>query len=348
MADGNSALVARFVADALVVLHLGFILFVVLGGLLVLPWQRIAWVHLPCAVWGVLIELGGWVCPLTVFENQLRHAGGSAGYAGGFVDHYLVPVVYPAALTRGLQVSLGAVAIAVNVVIYGGLLVARKQSMSAHPSRARFQAAYEGKPPWDLGRPQQPFVEVADQMNRTQTRPSAISAPRDQERGSPSFDVKVTCNRPFERSAKDDSTIDITIPWSSPTKQVLTAMKDFLIQLTHRPGEMADVTNALSLQGVNIKSLAAMALGNQALLRFIPDDAETARNALRAQSIRFEEQEVITVLLENRAGELTEVAAKLADAGLNLQAVYVVGLAGDLIELAIAVDDVKKAKKVLE
>ena len=125
-------------------------------------------------------------------------------------------------------------------------------------------------------------------------------------------------------------------------------MKDFVIQLSHRPGELANVTNALALQGVNIKSLTAMVLGAQAQLRLIPDDAEAARNALRAASIRFEEKELVTVLLENKAGELTGVAGKLADAGLNLEAIYVVGLSDDLIELAIAVDDVKKAKKVLE
>jgi len=125
-------------------------------------------------------------------------------------------------------------------------------------------------------------------------------------------------------------------------------MKDFVIQLSHRPGELAGVTNALSLRGVNIKSLAAMALGNQALLRLIPDDAEAARSALRESNIRFEEKEVVTLLLENRAGELTGVAGKLADAGLNLDAVYLVGVADDLIELAFAVEDVKKAKKVLE
>ncbi len=125
-------------------------------------------------------------------------------------------------------------------------------------------------------------------------------------------------------------------------------MRDLVIHLTHRPGELADVTNALSLKGVNIKSIAAMALGNQAVLRFIPDDLEAARSALSSASVRFEEKEIINVLLENRAGELTSVAAKLADAGLNLEAVYVVGLAGDLIELAIAVDDPKKAKKVFE
>jgi len=125
-------------------------------------------------------------------------------------------------------------------------------------------------------------------------------------------------------------------------------VKDFVIQLSHRPGELANVTNALALQGVNIKSLTAMVLGAQAQLRLIPDDAEAARNALRAASIRFEEKELVTVLLENKAGELTGVAGKLADAGLNLEAIYVVGLSDDLIELAIAVDDVKKAKKVLE
>jgi len=125
-------------------------------------------------------------------------------------------------------------------------------------------------------------------------------------------------------------------------------MRDFVIHLSHRPGELASVTNALSLQGVNIKSLAAMTLGNEGLLRLIPDDVDAARTALRAENVRFEEKELVSVLLENRAGELTGVAAKLADAGLNLEAAYVIGLADDMIELAIAVDDVKKAKKVLE
>jgi hypothetical protein len=118
--------------------------------------------------------------------------------------------------------------------------------------------------------------------------------------------------------------------------------------LTHRPGELARVTNALSLAGVNLKSVAAMMLGNQALLRVIPDDVDATRHALEQANIRFDEHEVATVMLENKAGELTGVAAKLADAGVNLEALYVVGLAGDLIELAIAVDDVKKAKKALE
>jgi hypothetical protein len=125
-------------------------------------------------------------------------------------------------------------------------------------------------------------------------------------------------------------------------------MKDLVIQLTHRPGELANVANALSLQGVNIKSLAALSLAGQSVLRLIPDNVEAARDALRTANIRFEEKELVTVLLENRAGELTGVAGKLADAGLNVEAAYVVGLSDDLIELALAVDDVKKARKVLE
>ena len=125
-------------------------------------------------------------------------------------------------------------------------------------------------------------------------------------------------------------------------------MREFVIQLAHRPGEMARVTNALSLYGVNIKSVAAMTFGEQALLRLIPDDIDSARSALNADNISFDENETAVVLLENRAGELTGVAAKLAEAGLNLEATYVVGLTDDLIELAVVSDNVKKAKKVLE
>jgi hypothetical protein len=124
-------------------------------------------------------------------------------------------------------------------------------------------------------------------------------------------------------------------------------MKDFVIHLTHSPGGLADVANALSLAGVNIKSLAALSVRGEALLRLIPDDADAARGALREKNIPFEEHEVATVLLENKAGELTGVAARLAEAGVNLEAIYLVGLADDLIELAIVADNYKKAKKVL-
>ncbi len=125
-------------------------------------------------------------------------------------------------------------------------------------------------------------------------------------------------------------------------------MKDFAVQVTHRPGELARVANALSKQGVNLKSLSGLNIGGQGMIHFIPDDVEAARSALQSSNIRFEEHEIVTVLLENRAGELAGLAGKLADQGVNLQAIYVTGLEGDLVELAIIADDPKKAKKVLE
>ncbi len=125
-------------------------------------------------------------------------------------------------------------------------------------------------------------------------------------------------------------------------------MRDFAIHLTHRPGELARVTGALSRKGVNLKSVAAMVIGNQGMLRLIADDVESAREALKEGHIPFEESELVAVMLENRAGEVEDVASKLANANINVQALYVIGLDGDLVELAFAVDDPKKAKKVLE
>jgi hypothetical protein len=125
-------------------------------------------------------------------------------------------------------------------------------------------------------------------------------------------------------------------------------MRDFAIHLTHRPGELARVSHALARKGVNLRSVAAMTVGNQGLLRLIADDVEAARSALQEGNIPFEENEVVTVLLENQAGELENVADKLANANVNLHAVYVVGLEGDLVDLALVVDDPKKAKKVLD
>ncbi|TMA22899.1 MAG: DUF2784 domain-containing protein [Deltaproteobacteria bacterium] len=98
----------RLLADVVLVAHLGFVLFVVAGGFLILRWPGMAWVQLPSAFWGLVVEWSGWICPLTPLENRLRAQGGAAGYAGGFVEHYLVPVLYPASLTRGVQVLLGA------------------------------------------------------------------------------------------------------------------------------------------------------------------------------------------------------------------------------------------------
>jgi hypothetical protein len=125
-------------------------------------------------------------------------------------------------------------------------------------------------------------------------------------------------------------------------------MRDFTVHLTHKPGELGRVANALAKKGVNIRSLAGMAVGSQGLLRLVADDTEAARSALEENKIRFDEKELVTVLLENQAGEIAVVADKLSNAGVNLDAIYVIGLSGDLVELALAVDDVKKAKKALE
>lgn len=125
-------------------------------------------------------------------------------------------------------------------------------------------------------------------------------------------------------------------------------MKDFAIELTHRAGELARVADALSRYGVNIKALAGQAIDQRVVVRIIADEPESARTALDRANIRFEEEEVIKVLLENRAGELAAVTTKLAEAGVNLRAIYLTGIVDDLVELAIVSDNPKKAKRVLE
>jgi hypothetical protein len=108
----------RLLADLVVVLHLAFVLFVVLGGLFALRWPRAAWFHIPAAVWGAGIEFVQGVCPLTPLENHLRRLGGEAGYAGGFVEHYLLPVLYPAGLNYDIQLALGIFVLVFNVTVY--------------------------------------------------------------------------------------------------------------------------------------------------------------------------------------------------------------------------------------
>jgi hypothetical protein len=107
------------------------VLFVVLGGLLVLRWPRAAWLHLPAALWGALIEFTGCICPLTPLEQRLRRAGGDATYSGGFIEHYIVPVLYPTGLTRTTQIVLGAFVIALNLAIYGWVLGRRRHGPTA-------------------------------------------------------------------------------------------------------------------------------------------------------------------------------------------------------------------------
>ncbi|HEX2190207.1 MAG TPA: DUF2784 domain-containing protein [Longimicrobiaceae bacterium] len=117
----------RLLADAVLLVHLAFVLFVALGGLLVLRWPRLAWAHLPAAAWGALISFAGWICPLTPLEKHLRQLGGQAGYEGGFVEHYVVALIYPSGLTRELQVALGVGVIVVNVAVYARLLARRRR-----------------------------------------------------------------------------------------------------------------------------------------------------------------------------------------------------------------------------
>jgi hypothetical protein len=115
-------------ADLVVAAHFLFVVFVVLGGLLVLRWPKAAYLHIPAAVYGAAIEFFGWTCPLTPLENRLRRLAGEGGYSGGFIEHYLLPILYPSALTRDIQLLLGALVIGVNLAIYGYVLRSRRGS----------------------------------------------------------------------------------------------------------------------------------------------------------------------------------------------------------------------------
>jgi len=115
----------RVLADAVLVFHLAFVAFAVAGGLLALRWRWVPLVHLPVLAWAAFVEFSGGICPLTPLENGLRAAGGAAGYSGGFVEHYLLPILYPAELTRTVQYVLGAGLVAFNLLVY--LLVWRRR-----------------------------------------------------------------------------------------------------------------------------------------------------------------------------------------------------------------------------
>ena len=112
-------MIYRLTADFVVLIHLAFILFAVLGGLLVLRYRRWALLHLPALIWAVLISLVGWVCPLTPLENWLRERAGVLGYDTSFIEHYLLPVIYPGELTRRIQIFLGLLVLGINLGIYG-------------------------------------------------------------------------------------------------------------------------------------------------------------------------------------------------------------------------------------
>lgn len=118
----------RALGDTVLLIHLLFILFVLAGGLLALRWPKWVWVHLPAALWGAAIEFMGWICPLTPLENHFRQAAGDAGYAGGFVEHYLLPALYPHALTREIQIAMGAVVVVLNLIVYAAVWRQRRRT----------------------------------------------------------------------------------------------------------------------------------------------------------------------------------------------------------------------------
>ena len=123
-------------ADFVLLAHFAFLLFVVLGGLLLFRWPRLAWVHVPLAVWGIAIEFTGLICPLTPLENALRQRAGETGYAGGFIEHYVTAVLYPAGLTRGVQLLLGMLLLMVNVLVYRRVLTRLRRGGAATARRA--------------------------------------------------------------------------------------------------------------------------------------------------------------------------------------------------------------------
>ena len=107
-----------YAADLIVLIHFSFILFVILGGFLAMKWRKIIWLHLPAAVWGILIEFFGWICPLTVLENRLRLDNDNGAYSTGFIEHYIIPLIYPEGLTPEIQVILGIAVIVFNLFVY--------------------------------------------------------------------------------------------------------------------------------------------------------------------------------------------------------------------------------------
>jgi len=124
-------------------------------------------------------------------------------------------------------------------------------------------------------------------------------------------------------------------------------VKEFRVTMSNRPGELARVANALSRQDVSIKAIACTASANQVVAHLVGHDVEATRMGLQSANIPFQEQEVLVVLLEDKAGEIARVSSQLADAGININAIYLAGRADDLVEVVIAVDDIKKAKKIL-
>lgn len=108
----------QIAADFIVLIHFSFIVFVLIGGFLVFKWRWLIWLHIPAAIWGALIVMVGWICPLTPIENMLRQTAGNEAYSSGFIERYLVPVIYPSGLNREMFIAMGVVVIVINVILY--------------------------------------------------------------------------------------------------------------------------------------------------------------------------------------------------------------------------------------
>ncbi len=126
-------MIYRLGAEFVLLTHFSFVVFVVVGGFVALRWPKLIYVHVPAAVWGAWIEFAGWICPLTPLENSLRRMAGDAGYEGGFIEHYLLGVLYPRGLTTQVQVILGIIVIAANILAYGLYWKRHHQQSNAEP-----------------------------------------------------------------------------------------------------------------------------------------------------------------------------------------------------------------------
>jgi hypothetical protein len=131
-------MLAGVAADALVLIHLAFIIYVVVGGLLALRWPRAAWLHLPAMLWGAYVEFAGSVCPLTPLEQALRERAGGQSYSGGFIEHYVMPLIYPGEITERTGLLLGLGVLVVNAVVYA-LVVAKRRQEGRWPFAARMR-----------------------------------------------------------------------------------------------------------------------------------------------------------------------------------------------------------------
>jgi hypothetical protein len=125
----------HLVADLILLLHIGFVLFAVLGGFLALGWRWLLWIHMAAVIWAAVVEFFGWICPLTPLENWLRNRAGGGGYGGDFIAHYMVPILYPDGLTREVQIGLGFFVLLINMIIYGWLFYMRRPGNSSRQHR---------------------------------------------------------------------------------------------------------------------------------------------------------------------------------------------------------------------